>query len=67
MHHHYDYAKDGHKRTYTMRVEINQSISADAVARVGDPSKTFIGREGEADVLHSQNGKCLYSSIWYAS
>lgn len=27
VHHHYDYAKDGHKRTYEMHVEVNQTVT----------------------------------------
>jgi hypothetical protein len=32
VHHHYDYAKDGHTRTYTMHVEINASETANIMS-----------------------------------
>lgn len=31
VHHHYNYKKDGHKRTYTLRVEINETMTSDAI------------------------------------
>lgn len=31
VHHHYNYKKDGHKRTYTLRVEINETMTGDAM------------------------------------
>ena len=51
VHHHYDYAKDGHSRTYTMRVEVNHTITAAASAHIGDPSTSVVGRLNESDVL----------------
>ena len=36
VHHHYDYAKDGHKRTYTMRVEIDRNLT-EAASSVFSP------------------------------
>jgi hypothetical protein len=30
VHHHYEYAKDGHKRTYKMRVEVDGPLSLEA-------------------------------------
>ena len=56
VHHHYDYAKDGHSRTYTMRVEVNRSVSAAAIAVVGDPSSSVVGRHNESDVLITTEG-----------
>jgi hypothetical protein len=32
VHHHFDWAKDGHRRTYTMRINVNESF---AVPRIG--------------------------------
>lgn len=31
VHHHYNYKKDGHKRTYTLRVEVNETMTQEAV------------------------------------
>ena len=39
VHHHYDYAKDGHSRTYTMRVRVNQTLSDRVLSHIGDPSQ----------------------------
>eukprot|EP01038_Epipyxis_sp_PR26KG_P005199 gene5199-7236_t len=41
VHHHYDYSKDGHKRTYTMRVEVNQTLSKQVITRLGNPSQLY--------------------------
>lgn len=38
VHHHYDYAKDGHTRTYTMQVLLNETLSRDAIKSIKDPS-----------------------------
>ena len=38
VHHHFDYAKDGHTRQYTMRIAVNQTLSEDITRAVGDPS-----------------------------
>jgi len=54
VHHHYDYAKDGHSRTYTMRVEVNRTVSVAAHSRIGDPSASVVGRSDESDVLTSR-------------
>ena len=35
VHHHYDYAKDGHSRTYTMRVFANESVASEVAATSG--------------------------------
>lgn len=40
VHHHYDYAKDGHKRTYTMHVAVNHTQTAYVSSILGNPSKT---------------------------
>jgi hypothetical protein len=61
VHHHYDYAKDGHSRTYTMRVEVNKTVSAAATAHVSDPSSAVVSRLGEVDVLLSQEGGSEYA------
>jgi hypothetical protein len=39
VHHHYDYAKDGHSRTYTMRIRANQTWGDLVMSHVGDPSR----------------------------
>lgn len=40
VHHHYDYNKDGHSRTYTMKVELNQTMTEWTLSALGgvDPS-----------------------------
>ena len=38
VHHHYESAKDGHKRTYTMRVVVNSSQSEEVTNLIGNPS-----------------------------
>eukprot|EP01034_Spumella_vulgaris_P022705 gene22705-28858_t len=40
VHHHYEYAKDGHSRTYTMRVRVNETLSDEVLSRLGDPSRS---------------------------
>lgn len=42
VHHHYDYAKDGHSRTYTMKVLVNESIGSDVSASVGAGSASSL-------------------------
>ena len=54
VHHHYNYAKDGHSRTYTMRVEVNSSETESAAAVVGDTSSAIPQRRGEAVLLRKQ-------------
>lgn len=51
VHHHYNYAKDGHTRTYTMRVEVNTSETREASSVVGDVSASVPMRNGEAVML----------------
>ncbi|CAM9959911.1 unnamed protein product, partial [Ectocarpus fasciculatus] len=41
VHHHYDYAKDGHKRTYTMRVMVNDTATSQINAVLGSPSRAI--------------------------
>ena len=41
VHHHFDYAKDGHKRTYTMRVYQNSTQTDDISDILGNPSKAI--------------------------
>lgn len=38
VHHHYDYSRDGHKRTYTMRVFVNATQTEAVRAALGAPS-----------------------------
>jgi hypothetical protein len=35
VHHHYDYARDGHTRTYTMRIGVNQTVTAQTLTGLG--------------------------------
>jgi hypothetical protein len=35
VHHHYDWAKDGHKRTYTMTLAVNATATAAAARAIG--------------------------------
>lgn len=39
VHHHYDYAKDGHTRTYTMRVEVNDTMTSSALNQLSQLDK----------------------------
>jgi hypothetical protein len=41
VHHHYDWKRDGHTRTYTMRVTVNETETKDVSARVGDVSQAM--------------------------
>jgi hypothetical protein len=43
VHHHYDYAKDGHSRTYTMRITVNVSETHRVTSHEGiiDPSRAI--------------------------
>jgi hypothetical protein len=59
VHHHYDYAKDGHTRTYTMRVEINETITAQTIESLG-PSLTSLDLSAPESV-QEPNGVVLFS------
>ena len=51
VHHHYDYAKDGHSRTYTMRVEVNTSLTDTITSSVGRVSSAVIQSKDEHMML----------------
>jgi hypothetical protein len=38
VHHHYDYARDGHSRTYTMRIQVNNTETSRVKSMIIDPS-----------------------------
>lgn len=48
VHHHYDYARDGHSRTYTMQITINSTLTDHIRQQLGDPSglSVFTDRQG---------------------
>lgn len=48
VHHHYDYKRDGHKRTYTMRVFLNDSLTSSALEMIQDLSKAVVSIENNA-------------------
>jgi len=50
VHHHYDYTKDGHTRTYTMHIGLNESLSG----KIADLSK-----KGTLDYSLNENGVLL--------
>jgi hypothetical protein len=54
VHHHYDYAKDGHTRTYTMHIEVNETYTEEAVARIGDLSSSWTSRFDENIILSAR-------------
>ena len=60
VHHHYDYAKDGHQRTYTMHVGVNHTVSQSVNSLINnhDPSEMI-------SVQHP-NGILLYSKALFA-
>lgn len=56
VHHHYDYGKDGHTRTYTMRVEVNRTLSDQIKQTLNQDVSTAVP-ELQEDGIH------LYPSI----
>lgn len=48
VHHHFDYARDGHSRTYTMHIGMNQSLTNELKEKFGEISKlsSVVDREG---------------------
>lgn len=44
MHHHYEYNKDGHTRTYTMEVIVNHTLSNYVNEHLGDASQAYYSR-----------------------
>lgn len=51
VHHHYDYAKDGHSRTYTMHVEVNRSLTDLISEKIGRLSSASVHTENEHFVI----------------
>jgi hypothetical protein len=60
VHHHYDYAKDGHKRTYTMRVEANETLSLSARTLLGTSSLSQAYSEQLQNNVRLNVGKKAY-------
>lgn len=57
VHHHYDYAKDGHKRTYTMRVMVNETQTSEIFSLYGSPSKAAsVPTRNEIKLVFYSNG-----------
>lgn len=48
VHHHYDYARDGHSRTYTMQITLNSTLTESVMQTIGDPSSvsSFVDTDG---------------------
>jgi hypothetical protein len=61
VHHHYDYAKDGHTRTYTMRIRVNQTLSDLVMSHIGDPSHTVPRATSEGILLSTASHNSIYS------
>lgn len=59
VHHHFDYAKDGHTRTYTMRIQVNATLSGDVSASFGDPSSASTTQLSEGVRLNSPGRQYL--------
>lgn len=61
VHHHYDYAKDGHTRTYTMRIRVNHTETERIRPWIHDPSMA-ISKVDEKGVHLSLPGPSVTSS-----
>jgi hypothetical protein len=62
VHHHYDWAKDGHTRTYTMHVVVNHTTTSQVMSIVGDVSKasySFDQHNGITLIRPSTHAKVL--------
>jgi len=66
VHHHFDYAKDGHTRTYTMTVEANATATALATAAVGPLEKAAF-RESTPTSPSDTGSRYLVGSSSFAS
>jgi hypothetical protein len=42
VHHHYDYSRDGHTRTYTMKVSLNNSVTAQTLQQLSVLGRSFV-------------------------
>ena len=62
VHHHYEYAKDGHKRTYTMRVKVNQTLTDNIMSHIGDPSLALSLATPNGVVLYTATHNSIYSN-----
>lgn len=62
VHHHYDYSKDGHSRTYTMRVKVNQTLGDVVMSSIGDPSHTSTRATSNGIVLRTINHNSIFSN-----
>eukprot|EP01032_Pedospumella_encystans_P014321 gene14321-16455_t len=61
VHHHYDYSKDGHSRTYTMRVKVNQTLSDLVMGHIGDPSQALAAASPHGIVLNTATHSSMYA------
>jgi len=57
VHHHYDYAKDGHSRTYTMKIVVNETLTALINSYLGDTSQAHVKVSNEGLILYTDIGK----------
>lgn len=62
VHHHYDYSKDGHSRTYTMRIKVNQTLGDTVMSSIGDPSHTSTHANSNGIVLRTITHNSIYSN-----
>jgi hypothetical protein len=67
VHHHYDYAKDGHTRTYTMRVEVNETMTSTAIEQLNQLDKPFDDRYRDKNIDLSNSFVKLHPNGVYLS
>jgi hypothetical protein len=67
VHHHYEYSKDGHTRTYTMRVRVNQALSDHVMSHIGDPSHTTARATPEGILLSTANQPGVFANRYDAA
>jgi len=56
VHHHYDYAKDGHSRTYTMEIVVNETLTSLINSYLGDTSQAHVKVTNEGLILFTDIG-----------
>ena len=56
VHHHYDYAKDGHTRTYTMEIVVNETLTAVVNSYLGDTSQAHVKMSNDGIILYTDIG-----------
>jgi len=56
VHHHYDYARDGHSRTYTMEIVVNETLTALINSYLGDTSQAHVKVSNEGLILYTDIG-----------